>query len=66
MNWDQIQGKWMQLKGEAKNEWAKLTDDDVERAEGNKDKLVGIIQEKYGKSKEEVQTEVDSWMRRIS
>lgn len=62
MNWDQIEGKWEQLKGDAKAQWGKLTDDDVTRAEGNREKLEGILQEKYGKSKEEIKSEVDSWM----
>ncbi len=66
MNWDQIEGKWQQLKGDAKAKWGKLTDDDVDRAEGNREKLEGILQEKYGKTKEEVQKEVDDWMKKAS
>lgn len=63
MNWNQIEGKWHQLKGNAKQQWGKLTDDDLDRAEGNREKLEGILQEKYGKSKQEVQDEVDAWMK---
>ncbi|MFL4471756.1 CsbD family protein [Tateyamaria armeniaca] len=63
MNWDQIEGKWHQLKGSAQQKWGKLTDDDLDRAEGNREKLVGVIQEKYGKTKEEAREEVDSWMK---
>lgn len=66
MNWDQIEGKWQQLKGDAKAHWGKLTDDDVDRAEGNREKLEGILQEKYGKSKDEVEKEVDAWMNATS
>lgn len=62
MNWDQIEGKWEQLKGGARAQWGKLTDDDLDRAEGNREKLEGILQEKYGKTKEEVSAEVESWM----
>lgn len=62
MNWDQVEGKWEQLKGGAKAQWGKLTDDDLARAEGNRDKFEGILQEKYGKTKEEVKSEVDDWM----
>lgn len=58
MNWDQIEGKWEQLKGDAKVRWGKLSDDDLTQADGNRDKLEGILQEKYGKTKEEV----DSWV----
>ena len=49
MNADQIKGKWKELQGEAKRHWGKLTDDDVQTAEGDSDKLVGKIQQRYGK-----------------
>ena len=58
MNQDQIAGKWKQLKGEAKVMWGKLTDDELDQAEGQAEKLAGLIQERYGKSKEEAATEV--------
>lgn len=53
MNEDQLKGNIKQAKGSMKNRWGKLTDDDVKAAGGNKDQLVGKIQEKYGISKEE-------------
>lgn len=65
MNWEQIQGKWNQLKGSAQVEWAKLTDDDVERIQGERDRLVGAIQEHYGKSREAAEEEVDAWCTRV-
>ena len=46
-------GKWKQLRGDIKKQWGKLTDDDLDQAEGNWDKFVGRIQERYGKSKQE-------------
>jgi len=61
MNWDQIEGKWTQLKGSVKSQWGKLTDDDLDRAAGNRDKLAGRIQEKYGVAKEEAERQVDEW-----
>lgn len=61
MNRDQIEGKWKQIMGDAKQRWGKLTDDDMQRIDGSHDKLVGTIQEKYGKSREEAEKEVDSW-----
>ena len=64
MNNDQIAGKWKQLKGEAKVMWGKLTDDELDQAEGNKDKLAGMIQERYGKTKEDAQREVDDFFSR--
>ncbi|MBO9433723.1 CsbD family protein [Ruegeria sp. R13_0] len=61
MNWDQIQGQWKQLKGSVQAKWAELTEDDLEKVKGDRDKLEGILQEKYGKSKEEVRREVDDF-----
>lgn len=58
MNQDQIAGKWKQLKGEAKIMWGRLTDDELDRAEGQADKLAGLIQERYGKTKAEAEAEV--------
>jgi uncharacterized protein YjbJ (UPF0337 family) len=54
MNRDQFQGPWLQLKGEAKRLWGDLTDDDLMRAEGSMDKLVGIIQERFGETRENI------------
>ncbi|MGX6646808.1 CsbD family protein [Maricaulaceae bacterium MS644] len=62
MNADQIKGKWKELQGEAKRHWGKLTDDDVQTAEGDRDKLVGKIQQRYGKSKEDAEREVSAWI----
>ena len=64
MNWDQVQGKWKQMKGEVMQTWGKLTEDEVDRAAGSREKLEGLIQEKYGSTKEEARDEVDKWMAR--
>ena len=61
MNNDILEGNWKQLKGKAKVKWGQLTDDDLDRAEGNRDILAGKVQERYGKSKEEARREVDEW-----
>lgn len=61
MNWDQIQGKWKQLKGLARERWGKLTDSDLEVIGGRKDMLVGKIQEKYGIAKELAERQVEAW-----
>ena len=63
MNWDQTEGKWKQLKGSVKEQWGKLTDDDLTQIAGNKDKLVGIVQERYGIAKEEAQRRADDWLK---
>ncbi|WP_299794397.1 CsbD family protein [uncultured Marivita sp.] len=62
MNWDQIQGKWKEMKGSAKAKWGELTDDELDEIDGNREALEGKLQAKYGKSKEEAKREVDEWM----
>lgn len=62
MNSDTFAGQWKQLKGTAKTKWAKLTDDDLLRAEGSYDKLVGFIQERYGYARDRAEKEVDDWV----
>ena len=60
MNRDQVQGKWDQVKGRAKRAWGELTDDDFTKADGSVDKLYGIIQEKFGDTKEAIQNKLNS------
>ncbi len=62
MNSDQLKGNWKQLMGNAKQQWGKLTDDDLQQIEGRKDKLVGKIQERYGSSREEAEKQADDWL----
>lgn len=62
--WNQIKGNWKQFKGEAKQQWGKLTDDDLDQIEGQRDKLVGRIQERYGESQVEAERQVDEWANR--
>jgi uncharacterized protein YjbJ (UPF0337 family) len=62
MNTDVLKGKWLQLKGSVKEQWGKLTDDDVDRVSGSMDRLVGVIQEKYGYQKQEAQKQVDAFL----
>jgi uncharacterized protein YjbJ (UPF0337 family) len=59
MNQDILSGKWKQMRGELKTWWGKLTDDDFERIGGQKDKLVGLIQERYGYTREQAEQEVE-------
>ncbi|MBK9941303.1 MAG: CsbD family protein [Kouleothrix sp.] len=64
MNWDIIAGKWAQLKGEARTQWGKLTDDDWEQIAGKRDKLAGRLQERYGWTRENAEREVDAFFER--
>ncbi|MFN7002244.1 MAG: CsbD family protein [Roseinatronobacter sp.] len=64
MNWDEVKGKWTQMTGSMKAKWGKLTDDDLKQAEGNRDILIGKIQEKYGVAKDEAEKQVNDWMER--
>lgn len=61
MTREEMKGKWNQMKGSIKKQWGKLTDDDIDRIEGERDILVGKIQERYGRSKEEAEREVDTY-----
>ena len=63
MNWDQIEGNWKQFKGQAKEKWGKLTDDDIDTMAGKRDQLIGRLQERYGYAREEAEREVDDWGR---
>jgi len=62
MNQDTLKGQWKQLKGRVREQWGKLTDDDLDQIQGKTEQLVGRVQERYGIAKDEAQREVDSWM----
>lgn len=61
MNNDQLEGKWKQIKGQFKQKYGDLTDDDVKYSEGKFDEMLGRLQEKTGQSKEELKREIDRW-----
>jgi len=63
MNQDQMEGKWKQWKGAAKEQWGKLTDDDLDIIAGRQDQLIGKIQERYGLAKAAAKKEADAWMK---
>ncbi|MFW5941008.1 MAG: CsbD family protein [Chloroflexota bacterium] len=65
MNNDVLRGKWKQLKGRVREEWGELTDDDVDRIQGNREQLEGRLQERYGYAKDEAREEVDDWLDRV-
>jgi uncharacterized protein YjbJ (UPF0337 family) len=59
INTDQIKGMWKQIRGEAKIQWGKLTDDDLDQVDGNTDKLIGKVQERYGYERQQAEEEVN-------
>jgi uncharacterized protein YjbJ (UPF0337 family) len=65
MNWDVIKGNWNEWKGRAKQEWADLTDDELLAMEGGRDRVVGVLQQKYGWAKEEAEDRADAWANRM-
>ena len=62
MNEDILTGKWNQLKGEIKKQWGKLTDDELDQIEGQRDKLLGKMQEKYGYARFDAERELDNFL----
>lgn len=64
MNKDQIIGNWKQFKGEARRQWGKLTDDQLNQVEGNRQKLAGEIQEAYGIALGEAERQIEEWEKR--
>jgi uncharacterized protein YjbJ (UPF0337 family) len=65
MNWDQVEGNWKQFKGKVKEQWGKLTDDDLDVAAGKRDQLLGAIQKRYGYAKDQAERELDDFTRNL-
>jgi uncharacterized protein YjbJ (UPF0337 family) len=63
MNWDQVEGNWKKFKGQVKQRWGKLTDDDLDVIDGKREELVGRLQHLYGNRREDIEREVDDWRR---
>jgi uncharacterized protein YjbJ (UPF0337 family) len=62
MNRDILKGQWKQLKGEVRRQWGQLTDDEIDRVEGNAEKLAGVLQERYGWGREDAERRIDEWL----
>jgi uncharacterized protein YjbJ (UPF0337 family) len=65
MNWDRIEGNWKQFKGNALQQWGKLTDDQLDVIAGKRDLLLGRIQELYGISRDETEKQLAEWEKRM-
>jgi uncharacterized protein YjbJ (UPF0337 family) len=66
MNWDQLEGKWKQYKGQVREKWGKLTDDDLQVIAGKRDQFIGRLQERYGIAKEVAAAQVDEFVTSLS
>ena len=64
MNWDRVQGNWKQFKGKVKEQWGKLTDDQLDIIAGKREQLAGRVQEVYGVSKDEAERQVSEFEER--
>ncbi len=60
-NWDVIKGKWTQLKGSARSQWGRLTDDEWDQIAGDRERLLGKLQERYGWSREQAERDVEDY-----
>jgi len=65
MNWDTISGNWKQVAGKAKQQWSDLTDDDIGKMNGKREELEGVLQARYGYSKDKVKQEIDAWASKL-
>jgi uncharacterized protein YjbJ (UPF0337 family) len=65
MDWNRIEGNWKQVKGQVKEKWGKLTDDELDKMNGRREQLEGKIQERYGIAKEQAKKDVDAWFNTV-
>ena len=65
MNWDRIEGNWMEFKGKAQKQWGKLTNDDLEVVKGERTELAGRLQQRYGYGKDQADREIDAWLKDV-
>ena len=65
MNWDQVEGKWKEFSGKARSKWGDLTDDDLQKAKGNREAFEGVLQQRLGIAKQQVREEIDQLLSQI-
>jgi uncharacterized protein YjbJ (UPF0337 family) len=65
VNWDRIEGNWKQVAGKVKEQWGNLTDDDLTQVNGKREQLEGLLQNRYGYSKDKAKQELDDWSSRL-
>ncbi|MGB0129373.1 MAG: CsbD family protein [Rhodocyclaceae bacterium] len=64
MNWDIIEGNWKQFTGKVRQQWAKLTDDDLDLIAGKREELAGLVQERYGVTRDVAEEQIKDWEKR--
>jgi uncharacterized protein YjbJ (UPF0337 family) len=65
MDWNRVEGNWKQFKGNVKERWGKLTDDDLNVIEGRREQLEGKLQQRYGYAKDKAHKDVDDWFKTL-
>ena len=65
MNWDRVEGNWVEFKGKIKERWGKLTDDDLDVVNGKREQLLGVLQNRYGLAKDELEREVNAFEKEL-
>jgi uncharacterized protein YjbJ (UPF0337 family) len=66
MNWDQVEGSWKTQKGKIMSTWGKLTNDDIESIKGKRTTLLGLLQSRYGRAKDQAELEIDKWIEKLN
>ena len=66
MTWDKIKGSWKELHGTVREQWGKLTDDDLVAIAGQRERLVGAIQRQYGTTRADIETEVSAFEQKLA
>jgi uncharacterized protein YjbJ (UPF0337 family) len=65
MNTNILEGKWMQLRGAIREKWGQLTDDELDQIAGKRDKLAGVLQERYGYAENEAEQQIDDFLENL-
>jgi uncharacterized protein YjbJ (UPF0337 family) len=65
MNWDRIEGNWKQFTGKVREKWGYLNDNDLEKINGRRDQLEGVLQERYGIGRDVAKKNVDDWLKTL-